>query len=573
MFHILALTLFSATFIPLSAFVLIWRFYYAGNSNAALGLAQIRNALEGSTRLLEHYERSDGTANDPESESRLKLLLNGPIVRLRIGPASAEQALLVLGSVLDVSSLSVSGDSIVCDSGAVCGGLELDGSWSIADTRMVAAGATAWDALDEAGRRSLANQTPYLRVTRDSSQAIIKLGSSGYIWAITAAYESNAPCFELFHPQLEAVEVTRLTNARGERVGAEIGSLHGNLNSSKRGEVIRYDYFWKNPDDSRDRKKVVLMRYVDGWDVILCAGLYKDEYYLPTKTAESLFFMLVSVVGLMTLAITFTLADRIRQALATLGDFARLTAGSDGSIHSLPRTGLRELDEFGASMSDMEAKILVREATLRKELDDKKSLIEEVHHRVKNNLAVLSSIINLQQDQVTGEEASSVLSIVRGRVNSMALVYQQLLGANEYAALPFNDYIEGILAYHQSGHSRQSGNAVREQHLEPITVGFDIAVPFGLIVNELLSNAFRHGVSTRYPASILVELTRDEESIVFKVQDNGDGMREGTDEGTGLLLVRALCTQLHGTLSIQSPATADSGTVAIVRVPAGSIAP
>lgn len=567
-FHILGLMLFGATVIPLLAFVFIWRFYYAGNSNTALGLAQIRSALDGSARLLELYADNEDTAI--QSESRLKLLLNGPVVRLRIGPSSQAAAHHTLGSVLDASGLRFGPESITDSLGTVCGRLEPDGSWSITDQRLVDAGARFWDALDETGRRVLANQTPYLRVTRDASRAIIRLGTTGYIWAITQAAQRDAPCYELFHPQLEAVEVTNLTNARGERVGAEIATLHGYLDSSRRAEIIRYDYDWKNPDDSRDRRKVVLMRAVDTWHAVLCAGIYEDEYFQPTKAAESLFAMLVGIVGGLTLLVTLALTRRMNRSLASLCDFARLTAASDGSAHQLLKTGLRELDELSETMNDMGHKIRAREDSLRKELAEKNFLIEEVHHRVKNNLAVLASIINLQLDQTQGAEAASALSILRARVNSMALVYQQLLAADEYASLPFNDYVAGILTYYQSDHAHNSGKMTRTERLEPISLGFDRAVPFGLIVNELVSNAYQHGIADRQSPTLSIELYREGDTIVFMVDDNGVGMNDGAAEGTGLLLVRALCSQLRGELSIQSPAHGDAGTMVTIRIP-GSV--
>ncbi len=566
--HVLALTLLGATAIPLLAFVLIWRFYYSGNSNTALGLAQIRSALDGSTRLLELYAGDNDVGLQPES--RIKLLLNGPVVGLRIGPSTPEAAARTLAAVLDVADLRFGPDSIIDGCGTVCGRLAPDGTWSVTEQHVVKAGAAAWDALDEAGRRVLANKTPYLRVTRDASRAIIRLGDTGYVWAITEAADRDTPCFELFHPQLEAVEVTRLTNARGERVGAEIASLHGYLSSARRDEVIRNDYAWKNPDDPRDRKKVVLMRYIERSRAVLCAGLYEDEYFLPTKQAESLFAVLVTIVGGLTLLVTLTLTGRMNRSLSALCDFARVTAAAEGSTYALRRTGLRELDELSETMSDMGMKIKARQDALRKELAEKGTLIEEVHHRVKNNLAVLASIIGLQQDQARSDEAASVLDILRARVNSMALVYQQLLATDEYASLPFDDYVEGILTYYQSDHTHDVRPMTRAERLEPISLGFDKAVPFGLIVNELVSNAFRHGMSSQRVPAMSVALFMDGTDIVFSVEDNGDGMDHEVREGTGLLLVRALCVQLHGKMSIEGQTEGRVGTSVVVRVPAGS---
>lgn len=133
--HVLGLTLFGATAIPLLAFVLIWRFYYAGNSNTALGLAQIRSALDGSTRLLELYTGNDDTGI--RSESRIKLLLNGPVVRLRIGPSSPEAAQRTLGSILDASGLRFGPESITDTSGTICGRLEMESSHTIRATMRI----------------------------------------------------------------------------------------------------------------------------------------------------------------------------------------------------------------------------------------------------------------------------------------------------------------------------------------------------------------------------------------------------------------------------------------------------
>lgn len=108
---------------------------------------------------------------------------------------------------------------------------------------------------------------------------------------------------------------------------------------------------------------------------------------------------------------------------------------------------------------------------------------------------------------------------------------------------------------------------IRTERLEPISLGFDRAVPFGLIVNELVSNAYQHGIADHQSPTLSIELYREGDTIVFRIEDNGVGMNHGAAEGTGLLLVRALCSQLHGELSIHSPAAGDWGTVATVNVP------
>jgi len=109
---------------------------------------------------------------------------------------------------------------------------------------------------------------------------------------------------------------------------------------------------------------------------------------------------------------------------------------------------------------------------------------------------------------------------------------------------------------------------IRTERLEPISLGFDRAVPFGLIVNELVSNAYQHGIADHQTPILSIELYREGDAIVFRIEDNGVGMNHDAAEGTGLLLVRALCSQLHGELLIQSPTMGDAGTRVTIRIPA-----
>jgi len=566
-FSLLALVLLCATLIPLLASLLVWRFEYSGNSNRALGLAQIRNALDGATQLLKMNSDFDGRQPDRDSVARLKRFLNGPVSRIRIGQATGDEAATALRRLLPDDGLVFADTTILDASGTMRGSRNSDGSWLLTDAGLVRKAASAWDHLDEAERRTLANGRVSVQVSRDSSESVIRVGSTGYIWAISAAVQQGTSCFEVFHPQMEAVEVTKFVNSRGEKVGAEIASLRGRLKSDLNDEVFRYDYFWKNPEDLRERKKIVLMRYIEPWNLVLCAGLYEDEYFLPARTAETMFFLLILLIGCITLVFSFHFTGRISRALNTLANFSRLTAEAEGSVHSLARTGIHELDFLGGTMSDMEEKIIARERALKKELNERSILVEEVNHRVKNNLAVLAGIINLQRDGAVSEESKTLLSLLHSRVNSMALVYQQLIGANEFADLPFDQYIQGILAYHQSSRCVAIKPVARRVYLESINIKLDIAVPFGLIVNELVSNTYQHGLSKHRSPEVVVEFARDAGDLVFSISDNGEGVQPMPQEKTGFLLIRTLCSQLHGTFTLLSPADAAGGTLATVRVP------
>lgn len=567
MFQILALALLAITIVPLFASIFLWRTEYAGNSNRALGLSQIQDALDGAAELLAGQGSASWQSVDPTSLALLRRYLSGPIIRVRLGPGTASDCAAALNRLLPSVELNFTDEGIL-DAVGTRQGQKVGEAWILTDPALVGVAGETWDRLSEGDQRALANQRTPARVERDSARAVIRLGRTGYVWAISAAV-NGTPCFELFHPQLEGVDVSQMRNNRGERVGAEIASLRGRLARGRIDGAVRYDYYWKNPEDQGERRKVSLLRYIPGWNLVLCAGLYEDEYFQPARAAESMFLFLVVVIGSITLLVSFLFAGKLSAALNTLAGYSRSTAVAAGSVHSLPRTGIRELDSLGASMSYMEERIIERERALKRELGEKTILVEEIHHRVKNNLAVLASIINLQRDDANGVEANRMLDLLHGRVSSMALVYQQLIGENEFSDLPFDDYIMAILAYYQSSRSGASLAVERCASLEPIRVPLGIAVPLGLIVNELVSNAYYHGAPSGRVPVLSICFMREGADLVFTIRDNGSGLPESYREGMGLTLVRALCAQLGGTFSVEAVVgeQSGSGTVGVVRIP------
>ncbi len=570
-FTIILLMLFFSIFIPLSLTLVLWRVMYWGSTTRALGLSQIESTLNGATQLLNMYSPLTGGIPDTEGFAQLKRLLNGPIVSFRFGPFTPEDLQIFLQDFLETKSLCVSDTHILDDSGREIGKQNPSGEWVLTAAHWVSKGAYKWDSLLEEQRRRYANAKNYVQVSRDISKAVVRLGNSGYLWAISAATNPDMHCFELIHPQLEGIDITYSTNSKKIRVGFEIASLRGLLLSpeadkiASMSDIVRFDYSWKNPEDLKERSKIVLMRYIKSHNFVLAAGLYENEYFMPAQAAEQLFIFLIFSMAVLVFAFMFLFFRKIARSLVVLSNYAEMTARSDGTIHRLSPTGFREMDKLSESFARMEEEILKRETNLVHELQEKDALIQEVHHRVKNNLSVLISMISLQIQQVQSEDALDALNQLQGRVNSMALVYQQLFGANQYTHLPFDEYVRGILAYYQSGYN--GGRIERKESLNHCEIELERAVPLGLIVNELVSNAFTHGIPHNRLPKIEIGLTTHDKGIEFFVEDNGNGYQNHDKEKTGMLLVRALCTQLKAELLIESPLDAEGGCRVTVKVP------
>jgi predicted ATPase/two-component sensor histidine kinase len=188
-------------------------------------------------------------------------------------------------------------------------------------------------------------------------------------------------------------------------------------------------------------------------------------------------------------------------------------------------------------------------------LEEKEALLKEMHHRVKNNLQLISSLLNLQAAQARDPAVAHLFIDSRDRVRSMALVHENLYRADGYARVPMHPHIESLCTQLEHAYRPQDRAVTLAFEIEEIMLDLDRAVPCGLIVNELVSNAFKHAFPDGRVGRITVALTScGPQQCCLTVSDNGIGLPIGLDPDTaptlGLQLVGDLVHQLHGVLTI-----------------------
>jgi PAS domain S-box-containing protein len=194
------------------------------------------------------------------------------------------------------------------------------------------------------------------------------------------------------------------------------------------------------------------------------------------------------------------------------------------------------------------------EENLRASLAEKEVLLKEVHHRVKNNLQVISSLISLQADSQADEQLQGVLSDVRNRVRTMALVHEKLHQTENLARLDFAEYAHSLLEFIWSSHDAAIGNKRLNMSLSPLILPIEMAVLCGLIVNELASNAIKHAFPSGSGGEVTVTLEHDTATgaVCLHVRDNGVGLPADLDwrqsPSLGLRLVKMLAKQMRGTV-------------------------
>lgn len=196
------------------------------------------------------------------------------------------------------------------------------------------------------------------------------------------------------------------------------------------------------------------------------------------------------------------------------------------------------------------------EEQLKKSLKEKEVLLQEIHHRVKNNLAVVSGLLQLEAFETENEELEYVLTKCQMRIQSMADIHENLYRNNDLSQVSFHRYMGDILRAIDQTYSQQSKAITIKTALDEVRLNINQAVPCGLIVNELVVNAFKHAFTEREEGIIQINLEARNNEILLQVQDNGVGLSEEfmLDNGgsLGVILIQTLCDQLDASLNIES---------------------
>ena len=197
------------------------------------------------------------------------------------------------------------------------------------------------------------------------------------------------------------------------------------------------------------------------------------------------------------------------------------------------------------------------EERLKASLKEKEVLLQEIHHRVKNNLQVISSLLNLQAGYVDDPQTLSIFRDSQHRIRSMALIHEKLYQSKNLAQIDFADYIRDLGAYLVRSQNACARGVSLNIQADDVFLGIDTAVPCGLILNELVSNTLKHAFPNGRSGKTRIKLTTGSEGrLTLVVGDNGVGFPADVDfresETLGLQLVNSLVEQLDGAIEMKS---------------------
>jgi len=218
--------------------------------------------------------------------------------------------------------------------------------------------------------------------------------------------------------------------------------------------------------------------------------------------------------------------------------------------------------------------VVTRDRSKEKEIEDlklrnsetKAVMLKEIHHRVKNNLAIVISLLSLQGRKNTDPEFQRVIRDIELRIRSMALIHEHLYRSENLDKIPLSNYINSLVSIISGTFS---GYKIKlDMQLEDILVNIETALPLGLITNELLTNAYKYAFPGKWEGTLKIVLKKDgPDRFTLNVSDNGVGLPEGFDfekqDSLGMFIIRLLVEQLDGSINFKT----SGGVSASIVVP------
>ena len=226
--------------------------------------------------------------------------------------------------------------------------------------------------------------------------------------------------------------------------------------------------------------------------------------------------------------------------------FENLLPAKDGRKVWTQWTNTRTADGYLVGIAqDITEKKKLEEEIIKKNLENE-LLLKEIHHRVKNNLQVISSLLNLQFNNIDNKLVHEALSKSKDRINSMALIHTKLYQSGDLASINFSDYINQLTASITASYSIHNNiKCIVKKSVASFDI--DLSINLGLIITELLTNAFKHAFKGRPDGEIQVELTYKAGKYKLIIADNGIGITDNinTHQSLGLEIVEALTEQIN----------------------------
>lgn len=205
------------------------------------------------------------------------------------------------------------------------------------------------------------------------------------------------------------------------------------------------------------------------------------------------------------------------------------------------------------------------EEKLRQLLEDKDMLIKEIHHRVKNNLMIISSLLNLQSSNLKDQESKDLFQVSQNRTKTMALIHERLYQSDDLKRIGFKEYITTLSKDLYKNYVNDPNRVGLQLVVEDVDFDVDQAIPLGLILNEIITNSMKYGFPGDLKGKVFIDLSKKGKTYTLRVGDDGVGLPEDLDiektDSLGMQLITNLISQIDGEFELKR----ENGTEFIIK--------
>jgi len=209
---------------------------------------------------------------------------------------------------------------------------------------------------------------------------------------------------------------------------------------------------------------------------------------------------------------------------------------------------------FGKNLLHAHHNLYKAKKEVESRIHEKETLLKEIHHRVKNNLQTVSSLLSLQSRNIEDKDMKRLIKSSQNRVISMAMVHEMLYMRDDLSKIEYKSYVKELSEYLVRSLKGTENNVKLKLNIEDIKLGIDTAIPLGLLINEAITNALKYGIKDDTQGEINIELRKENyRDFVLNIGDNGVGIPENVTfkntKSLGLKLINNLTRQLRGTIT------------------------
>jgi two-component sensor histidine kinase len=339
-------------------------------------------------------------------------------------------------------------------------------------------------------------------------------------------------------------------------------------------EGIIVTYFWDKYSTGKKEFKSSYVKYLKDWKWYIASGIYSSEYdrqifekrrelVRGLTTQAVLIFILFAGIFLICYLIVYLFSKKIRREMDIFTAFFTQTPVSmkkiDPAMLTLRETKLiaKQANMMIEEKDKIENNLRKNRESLLKSLNEKEILLKEIHHRVKNNLQLVCSLLGMKSLTTKNPEIAAAFKESENRIRTMAFIHETLYQSKDFTKIEFGRFIDNLIGYLFDSYGSNASDITKEIKAEKIFFDLDIAIPLGLMITEIVTNSIKYAFGTASPEKkIFMYINGKKDDVTVVVGDNGNGMTRDIDiadsKTLGLKLINALSEQIYAVLEIKT---------------------